>query len=183
MAAKSTIAKRYARAFASAFTDNALALKQLEEFEVLVATFTSDSNLNVFLKSPAFKEEEKWGVVSDILTKTNASKDLAQFMKVLVETGRILLIEEILSEFKKVMLDRLGEAEALVESACSLTDSELSLVKANLEKTIGKKLRVKVEVKPELVAGLRVRVDGKTLDGTLSSHLERLQTQLVRAEA
>jgi F-type H+-transporting ATPase subunit delta len=181
MAAKSTIAKRYARAYADAL--KGASMSHLEEFEIFVASISKDTKLASFLKSPAFKVDEKWGVVLEILSKSGASKDLSQFIRVLLESGRIFLIDEVWTEFKRVMLERSGEVEAIVETAYALTDTELKLVKANLEKSIAKKLRLSVELKPELVAGLKIRVDGKTLDGTLAAHLNRLQKQLVQAEA
>lgn len=183
MAAKSSIAKRYARAFAEVSGQGQASQKNLESLELLVLAFEKDPKLSAFLKSPAFKGEEKWSVVADVLKKHESSRELTQFVKVLLDSNRITYVEEVVSEFKKIMLEKSGEAEAIIESAYALTESELSLVKANLEKGIGKKLRIKVEVEPSLVAGLRVRVDGKTLDGTLSSYMNRLQNQLLRAEA
>jgi F-type H+-transporting ATPase subunit delta len=158
-------------------------LKQLEELEAIAASVASSKNLKLLLKSPSFSLQEKWQVLEEILKQTNASKEIGQVLKVLVDSGRILLIEEVVSEFKKVMMDRAGEAEATIESAYALTESELTLVKANLEKTIGKKLRIKTEVDSKIVAGLKIHVDGKTLDGTLATHLNKLQKQLIRAEA
>jgi len=117
------------------------------------------------------------------LNKAGATKDTAQFLRVLLDADRVLILEEVLAEFKKVLMDAMGEAEARVESAYALTESEVALIQANLEKTVGKKLRISVETKPELIAGLRVTADGKTFDGTLSTHLTRLHRQLSQAEA
>jgi len=183
MAAKSTIAKRYARAFAETFTDTAKAVAAQAEFEGLVLNISTDKKLSEFMTSPAFDRTEKWGVFSGLLEKAGATKSLTDFLRVLLEADRLAIIEEVLVEFNKVLMDRLGEAEAHVETAYALTESELATIKSNLEKTTGKKLRVSVELKPELVAGLRVNVDGKTFDGTLATHLNRLQRQLSQAQA
>jgi F-type H+-transporting ATPase subunit delta len=183
MAAKSTIAKRYARAFVDTFSNVADASRQVDGLSALVRLTLQDKNLAAFLESPSFDRDEKWGVLEEILTKTSASKELTQFLRVLLDGGRILLLEEVFTEFKKVLMAKTGQAEALVESAYALTDSELNLVQTNLEKTLGKKLQIKLEVKPELVAGLKIHVDGKTLDGTFASHIEKLKKQLLQAEA
>ncbi|MEO5668120.1 MAG: ATP synthase F1 subunit delta [Bdellovibrionota bacterium] len=183
MAAKSTIGKRYARAFAEIVSDTTRASAAQAELESLVHTLSDDVKLSAFLKSPVFSREEKWSVLSELLAKSGTSKETTQFLKTILEADRVLLLEDILAEFKKVLMNKLGEAEAHIESAYALTETELSTIQANLEKTIGKKLRISVETNPALVAGLRVNVDGKTFDATLATHLTRLQRQLSRAEA
>jgi F-type H+-transporting ATPase subunit delta len=183
MAAKATIAKRYARAFAEVFSDLNKANTAQGELESLLRTFNADKKLSQFLKSPAFERSEKWGVLSEVLAKAGATKETSQFLRVLLDSDRALLLDEVVSEFKKVIMEKLGEAEARIETAYALTETEVATIQANLEKTIGKKLRVNVEVKPELVAGLRVNVDGKTFDGTLATHMNRLQRQLSQADA
>jgi F-type H+-transporting ATPase subunit delta len=183
MAAKSTIAKRYARAFAAMFTDPNKASLAQTELESLLRNFAAEKKFSEFLKSPAFDRAEKWSVLQDFLSKAQVSAETTKFLKVLLESDRAGLLEDVVIEFKKVIMEQLGEAEALVESAYALTESEVTTIQGNLEKTVGKKLRVIVETKPELIAGLRVNVDGKTFDGTLASHLHRMQRQLSQADA
>ena len=183
MAAKSTIAKRYARAFASMFSEPAKASLAQAELEALFRNFSAAKKFSEFLKSPAFDRAEKWSVLQEFLSKAQVSVETTKFLKVLLESDRAGLLEDVVFEFKKVIMEQLGEAEAHIESAYALTESEVATIQINLEKTVGKKLRLIVETNPELIAGLRVNVDGKTFDGTLASHLHRMQRQLSQADA
>jgi len=183
MAAKTMIAKRYAKAFAETFEDLSKAEVQTAELEQLCTLMKHNTQLEGLMKSPAFSSEEKWNVLNDVLAQTDASTELKDFLRVLVDADRFAALDELSVEFKQIVFQKLGYAEALVESAYALTDNELETLKASLELTTGKKLKIKKEIKAEMVAGLKVTVDGKTFDGSLGAQLGKLERTLLQAEA
>jgi F-type H+-transporting ATPase subunit delta len=183
MASKNVIARRYAKALSASIEDAGLSEKIVSELETFVSMLRDEGELVDFLYSPSFLTQEKWNVVEDLLAKAGSENRTKEFLRTLVLANRIEVVGEVAQSFKELVYERVGKAEVLIESAYALTDSELAQVQANLEKTTGKKLVIKTDIKPDLVAGLKVTVEGQTIDGTLGSHLEKMQRTLLQAEA
>lgn len=183
MAPKNVVARRYAKALSASIEDAALSEKVVAELDTFVNTLKAEDQLSEFLFSPSFNSTEKWGVVEDLLAKAGSETRTKEFLRTLVLANRIEVVREAAQSYKELVYEKVGKAEVVIESAYALTESELASVQANLEKSTGKKLIIKTEIKPELVAGLKVTVEGKTIDGTLGSHLEKMQRTLLQADA
>ncbi len=69
-------------------------------------------------------------------------------------------------------------AEASVTSAVPLTDRQMELLTAKLEKMSGKKVKLVQKTDTSVLAGLCVELDGKQLDGTVQSRLDGLSKKL-----
>lgn len=183
MATKTMIARRYAKAFSETFEDLSKAEVQAAELEQFSVLVSENNELSNFLTSPGFDVSEKWNVVSDCLVKAGASEELKGFIRVLVEAGRVAALEEVSVEFKQSVYEKLGYADATIDTAFALTDNELSSITETLEKAVGKKLKITTNIQPEMIAGLKVSVDGKTFDGSFGAHVEKMQRTLLQAEA
>jgi F-type H+-transporting ATPase subunit delta len=183
MAGKSIIAKRYSRGFLESCQNIGQAQKGLESLEIISQAMSGSEELKDLLSSPGFTAEEKWGVIDELLKRAGGDAELVKFAKILVETKRIDLVPEITEQLKSEVLKKLGEEEAIIETAYALDAEELAKVIKGLEASTGKKLRAVVRVRPELVAGLRVQIGGRTLDASLAASLDKMKKQLIQAEA
>lgn len=184
MASKGIIAKRYAKALVQSLSGDAAASeKVLGDLETLGAAYETNNELNSFLESPVFSSQEKWTVIEELLNKGEADKQTVAFLKTVALADRSPLLPELVSSVKELLREAQGAAEAVIETAYALSDDQVSTVQKSLEKSLNKKLYVRTEVKESLVAGIRVTVDGKTYDGTLGAHLNKLERTLLQAEA
>jgi F-type H+-transporting ATPase subunit delta len=183
MAGSSIIAKRYSRGFLESCKSITQAQKGLEVLETLTHALKTSTELSDLLASPGFDNAEKLSVVEDLFSRAGADAELVKFAKLLIETQRITLIPEITEQLKGEVLKKLGEEEAIIETAYALDADELAKIVKGLEASSGKKLRAVVRVVPELVAGLRVQIGGRTLDASLSASLDKMKKQLIQAEA
>ena len=59
-----------------------------------------------------------------------------------------------------------------------LTDRQMELLKAKLEKMSGKKVKLVQKTDSSVLAGLRVELEGKQLDGTVQSRLDGISRKL-----
>lgn len=69
-----------------------------------------------------------------------------------------------------------GSAE--VTSALPLTQAEMDVVKRDILSKIGSQATVTFRVDPSILGGLKIRVGGKVLDGSVSGQLETLRQSL-----
>lgn len=71
---------------------------------------------------------------------------------------------------------------AYVRSAKKLGDAEISRLKSMLEKKLSKTVELKIQEDPDLLAGLRIKINDMVLDNTARSRMDNLK-QLAQSES
>jgi F-type H+-transporting ATPase subunit delta len=183
MASKVVVAKRYAKALAAQAKTADLAKTYLQGLQDLAAVFASSTQLSQTFASPRFNASEKWAVLSELVKKLNFSKDLGTFLQVLLEADRMVVLPELCEQLKAIVMHLEGATEAVVETADQLTDAQSHDVQKSVEKMTGKKVYMNVVLNRDLIAGLRITVDGKTLDASLVASLGLINRRLLAAQA
>ena len=96
----------------------------------------------------------------------------------LAENGRLGLLPEIRVQFEALKNEREGVLEAGVDSAFELSPAQVADLVQRLEKKTGRKVKVKVQVDKELIAGVRITLGDKVIDGSARAQLGALETAL-----
>jgi F-type H+-transporting ATPase subunit delta len=93
----------------------------------------------------------------------------------------LLIRDLVLGEFLAVRAEAEGVVRVRVVTAQPLSNGERDQVIERLSRVL--KLRVKLEesVDPAVLAGARIEIEGRTLDGTLKARLDRLHETLGRS--
>jgi F-type H+-transporting ATPase subunit delta len=176
------VAGRYARAFAEVAAEHKMDPdKTIQELEQISALFAHSHELhNVFL-NPAVPHEQKISLLDAIIQKTGGTKWLRNFLAVLIEHRRIGQIGEITREFREQLDQRMGIADAQVNSARELSPSEKKMLEAQLAGVTGKKIRAHYGEDPALLGGAVVRIGSTIYDGSVRGQLQRIKEQIVGA--
>lgn len=176
------VAGRYARAFAEVASQHKLdPEKTIQELEQISTLFAQSHELrNVFL-NPAVPHEQKINLLDAIMQKTGGTKWLRNFLAVLIEHRRIGQISEIAREFREQLDERMGVADAQVNSARELSAAEKKTLEAQLAGVTGKKIRASYAEDPALLGGAVVRIGSTIYDGSVRGQLQRIKTQIVGA--
>jgi len=168
--------------YANAMADIALAqgaaepaAKQLSEFG---AAYAESAELRTFLASPAVSMEAKHGVIEKIVARLGASKIIRNFLFVLADHRRTLLIPEVIAAFHQVIRQRQGVAEAEVSSAVELSAAQKKEMAVTLARLTGKKIETKFALDPALLGGAVVRIGDTIYDGSLRSRLNEMRARL-----
>jgi F-type H+-transporting ATPase subunit delta len=174
MAEIATIARPYADAlFKAAGTDAAAASVWLDELGAVAA----NEQLRQFADSPKASAEQVFGVVSGVLK--NALPSMGQnFLRTVIDNGRIAALPEIAAQFRALKNAQLGSSDAVVHSAFDIDSAALADLSGVLEKRFGRKLNLKVELQPELIGGIRVVVGDEVLDTSIKARLEQMKVAL-----
>jgi F-type H+-transporting ATPase subunit delta len=99
-----------------------------------------------------------------------------RLFKLVIEKRRENLLDQIATSFLNLYNKHAGIIEIDVQTAFSLTDDQHSALKASLEKTTDNKVVLGVNVDPELIGGLSVRIDDTVIDGTVKHQMRRLKS-------
>ncbi len=176
MAELITIARPYAQAaFSLASETNALPV--WAEMLKLASAVVADPKVHEALDNPKLSAGDKVALFLSICgDKLNAEG--RSFVRVLVESGRIGLLPEIRQIFDTLKDDADGVARAQISSAFPVTDSELAVLKAALEKRFGKRIETSVVVDPELIGGATIVVGDTVIDGSVRGELQAMAIHL-----
>jgi F-type H+-transporting ATPase subunit delta len=174
MAEIATIARPYAEAlFKAAGANAADAIAWLEE----LAAVAGNEQLRQFADNPKFSNEQVYEVVTGVL-KTSLPALGQNFLRTVLENGRLAVLPEIAAQFRALVNAQRGVSDAVVYSAYDIDAATLADLTAALEKRFGRKLNVEVRVDPELIGGVRVVVGDEVLDTSVKAQLERMKLAL-----
>jgi F-type H+-transporting ATPase subunit delta len=175
MAEPSTIARPYAAALfqSSTAADGAQLVAQLDT----LAGIAGDAGLRQFAADPKVTDEQVFGLVSGIAGKDLSPKVL-NFLNVVIDNGRLAVLPEIASQFRTLVNDRGGIADAHVVSAFALDAAQQADLAKVLEKRFGRQLKMSVSVDSSLIGGVRVTVGDEVLDTSVVARLEQMRVAL-----
>jgi F-type H+-transporting ATPase subunit delta len=178
----SSVAKRYAEAFADVVAAAGSKLRPEEAVQQLAAfdaALQVSAELRAALATPAVPPGRKKAVVGRLADALGLARVTRNFLFVLVDHRRIPLFSEISRIFELVADERLGFARADVSAAQELSESQRGAVNAALERLTGKRIRMRTAVDDSLVGGLVANIGSTVYDGSVRGRLEALERRLV----
>ena len=133
-------------------------------------------DLCVFFENGAVTPEQKKKMFADL--HPGAEPILKQVVNLLIDEGLEKSAGELSEELTKLVSERLKITFADVTTPFPLTDGE----RAEIEKFVGEKARLRVRLDPSLIGGVRVMTsDGRLLDVSLKRTIERLKEEMTYA--
>ncbi len=174
----SLLARRYAAALfdvAEARGSTAQVLADLDQVHLLFSTPEGKA----WLTSPQTPRDVLRGVVERALA--GGSELTRNTASVLLHRRREDLLPELAAEVRRLARAKAGEVEAVVETARPLEAAEADALAAQLTKLSKKRVVIRTEVNPEVIAGVRVRIGNTLYDGSLLGELEALHRHLLQA--
>ncbi len=175
MAELATIARPYAEAlFKASSSDVTGAAVWVEELKEIA----KNSQLQQFSDNPNVTSEQVFDVISGV-AKVALPEAAKNFLRIVIENGRLNALPEIASQFRALKNAQSGSSDAVVHSAFPIDSAALVELVATLEKRFDRKLNVTVELQPELIGGIRVVVGDEVLDSSVKARLEQMKMALV----
>lgn len=104
-----------------------------------------------------------------------------KFVRLLFDRRRQEVLRGIGAAFHRRVLDARGEVEGTVESAHPLPEADVVAVAKKVGSMIGKGVKLRASVNPELIGGVRVLVGARMLDASLQGRLVGLRRRLMNA--
>lgn len=172
------IARPYAQALFNLAKNEKSENKWLEILANLKQIVESN-DFSLLINNPMVDNEEQLDLIKAIL-KSEASIEVVNLLKVLVENGRLIVLSDIYSIFRELVLEDQKRADAVIESAYDVSQSQKDEFERLLSDKFGKKITARIKVNPELIAGVKITIDDKVIDGSVKGRLTNLATQLTK---
>lgn len=178
MAEVATIARPYADALFKACAEQKVDLGEATTWVDELAAIASNAQLQQVIDNPKVSGEQILGVIAAVVRK-GLSPMASNFLRTVVENGRLRALPEIAAQFRALVNRTKGTSDAVVVSAFAIQAQELGELGAVLEKRFGRKLHLTVEVDPSLIGGVRVVVGDEVLDTSVKARLEQMKAALI----
>ena len=176
MAEPSTVARPYAEA-AFKLADASNALGKWSEMLAGLALVAQDARVRAAIADPNRSDAQVAGIfIAALGGKLTAEGE--NFVRVLAENKRLELLPLIQQQFEALKNEREGVVEAQVQSAFELTQAQVADLLQRLEKKIGRKIKPKIEISKDLIAGVRIVLGDKVIDGSARAQLGALEAAL-----
>lgn len=173
--------KRYAQALVE-LAEEAKSMKKVEkDVLVLKGLFAKSDDLSRMAASPIVALDDKVAALTAVAKKAKVSPLTTQFIGTVAQNRRAAEIPAMLASFQDMLARRKGSQVAKVTSAQKLTAAQLTSLKSNLKKSLGRPVDVETSVDPDLLGGFIVRIGSRLYDSSLKTKLEDLKIALKEA--
>ncbi len=187
MADNNTIARPYAQAIFEVAQEN----NKLAEFsETLGAAveLMADGEVAAFLARPSLDNGARLeflqglfaATVGDNTAFSGVGQHGTNFLKILIENGRVGVLPEIAAHFEALKAEVENSVDVLVTSATELSSSQQQEIVMALQERLGRDVRIETEIDENLIGGAVIQAGDIVIDGSLRSRLESLTDALVK---
>ncbi len=174
----STVAKRYARAFFNVAGEEKKFEDNYMELHLFANVMEKNKSLREFLLNPIFAKDEKKNVLDQVINKLHLSATTSNFLRLLVDKGRVGNIGEIEDDYRKLMDNAIGIARVHVKTAFPLAPDLSGNLQRALESLTGKKVVMSVEEDSSLLGGIVVQSGDRIYDGSIKTQLNTMRRLL-----
>lgn len=177
MAELSTVARPYAEALFSAARDDKTGLPVWADLIGELAQVADNADVRDAMSDPRLGNAQRIELFCSLI-KTSLPQAARNFIELLVDNDRLLLLPIIAKQFVALKNRYEGTAQAEITSAFELSDAQVKELVDGLEAKFGLKLNPSVSVDKSLIGGVRVAVGDQVLDTSVQAQLARLRDTL-----
>jgi len=172
-----SVARRYAEAlFSIAKEENNIDQYQ-NQFKLVIDTVKEIEGFKEYLDNFLIPGAEKKQLLKRIFASELAAKMLT-FLYIVVDKKREVYLELIYHEFVELADEFRNIKKAELFTAREISDADLNALAENLSKATGKTIRFQHRVEPELIGGIKIKIDDKIIDATIKKRLQLLGENL-----
>ena len=171
-----TIARPYAQA-AFEEAQKQSDLKGWAEALRALAEAVGYSEIRTVINSPRVEKKQLAGLLGDMLGGQAKPQQL-NFIRVLVENQRLLLLPEIVAIFETLKAEAEKTVNVTVDSAFELSAAQQDKIVSSLKARMGREIKLVCKVNKELLGGVVIRAGDKVIDGSSRTRLGEMATAL-----
>ena len=140
---------------------------------------TQNVELKNFIHNPTQSKENQNNLIRLLADKLSFSKNLKNFMFLLIEKRRIFFIGKIIDSFLKLCLQKRGEVKASLISSKELSESELENISKDLSSYMGSNIKFDYKIDKELIGGLKLQLGSIMVDTSIKNKLKKYKQAML----
>ncbi len=173
------IAERYGAGLFELAKEENKVEEYMNSIQSLKDIFKENPDLTTFFLSIKISKDEKKKFIDKVFDKS-FEHDLINFLKLIIDKGRVSYLSEIFDCFIKQCEEDLGIQHAKVISARKLSQEDLNSIGNTLVSKTNKKIILENIVDPSVIAGIKVIMGNNVTDITMRTKLENMRNTLLK---
>lgn len=171
-----TIARPYAQAaFEEAQKQDAL--KAWSELLLGLTEIVQNAEVQAVVSNPKVSKTKVAGLM-DAFVGANANAQQRNFVRVLADNQRLLVLPEIAGLFEVLKAEAEKTVNVVVDSAFELSAAQQEKIVSSLKKRMGREIKLACNVKKDLLGGVVIRAGDKVIDGSALTRLSEMANAL-----
>ena len=187
MADNNTVARPYAEAVFEVAREND-ALDELSASLKAAAELLADGQVVTFLGQPSLHDDQRLEFLQGLFAKAvgegsvfaGGSQHGTNFLKLLLENGRVVALPEISAQFEALKAKVENSIDAVITAAAPLSDAQEKAIASSLSEKLGRDVRISTQIDENLIGGAVIRAGDVVIDGSLRARLEGLANALTK---
>lgn len=171
------LAKRYSDAIISVAQDRNEVDDVFADIKNVSECLSLVEKMKMFLVHPVIPVSEKKDMISSIF-KGKIKESSLNLLLILLEKNRFNILDTIKYCYESAMDDAKNVIKVSVVSAVEIDEDLKEKLQKKLEKKLSKSVKFEFEINPAIIAGLILKIQDKTIDGSLASRLEGFKKTL-----
>lgn len=174
------IADRYSQALVETAKEGKLTFGKISEDLTKISTILEQSkDLGEFLNNPLRSIEDKKEIIGRVFSE-EIDTLMVNFLKILVDKNRFSLFNDILNAYRETLDDINNISKVRVTSAVEMTKEAQDKLKSKLEEKLKKKVVFDMDINPDIIAGLVIKIGDNVVDMSLKHKLEDLSKNIIK---
>ena len=174
-----------ARRYAKALMEIGFREEKIEELHNelirIQSMFKEYPNFWKAVSLPIYPLEGRKKVLNEVMRKAGFSSSVIRFFDILVEKERINLLPTIFSVFQELSDKAQNRVRGVLYAPEPLKNKDFKKIKGALSKYMGKEVILESDVDPSLIGGVKARIGGIVIDGSVKGQLNRYREKLLTA--
>ena len=171
-----TIARPYAQA-AFEEAQKLADLKGWSEVLISLAEAVNHPEVRAVVGSPRVAKAQLESLMDGLLGG-QAKAQQRNFVRVLVENQRLLMLPEIAAIYEALRAEAERTVNVVVDSAFELTVAQQEKIVSSLKARLGREIKLVCKVNKELLGGVVIRAGDKVIDGSARTRLGEMANAL-----
>ena len=179
MADERTLARRYARALLDVATEKGKVDEVENDLHGLADLWNGSEEVRTLIAHPKWSRARKKEILAGLLAG-KADPLTIRFVELLVDNGRLGVIEQIATEYDHISDEHQQIMKATVTSFMPLNDRQRKKLAERLQGfTSRANIELEEKVDASLLGGVIVRLGSHVIDGSVSGRLRKMKERLV----
>lgn len=166
-----SLAKRYSDALAEVAESKNELDSVYSDLAAATDAINSVCEFKNFLVHPVIPQKDKKELLSSVFDG-KIKQDTLNLLFILAEKNKINLLDTILYCFESSVNKAKNILEVGVVSAVEIDEDLKYKLKEKLENKLKKSVKFEYEINPNIIAGLILKINDKTIDGSMAGRLE-----------
>ena len=167
------IAKRYAEAIYKVAKEKNKVKEIYDILNSLMELYMNDSDFRNFMLHPLIEKDEKKNFIGKVFG--DIDEESLEIIDYLVDKNRMDLIRYIVSEYLKIYYLENNQVEVTGIFSKELSEEQVNRLKEKLEKKVGKKIILKIEVDKDIIGGGVIKMGDQIIDGSIKRQIENIK--------